>query len=207
MALPIGNVNLRFTCCTFLALTKSTPSYCTRFEQYGLGLLNYCQNDYQGYGGPSAYVHQKGRRLSDHAYESKTRISTKGIVQSPIVLNVDLSSKQIYHDDGSSIQNDTAFPLRQINGDFDTIGAAMKRGVEWIYLIRLFFDTGVQKELIYKSGGNNIIAVPPMDLFNETIQDHHPSRVIKDNESSLRVVVDGVHGNITKFDIDQVHLK
>lgn len=58
MALPVGDVNLRFTCCTYLALTKSTPSYCSKYE-FGPGLLSYCQRDYQGYGGPSAYVKAK----------------------------------------------------------------------------------------------------------------------------------------------------
>jgi len=51
ITLPVGHVNWRFTCCTFLALTKTTPDYC---EEYNSGvfeagdLLEYCsKNDYQ----------------------------------------------------------------------------------------------------------------------------------------------------------------
>jgi len=50
---PVGEVNLRFSCCTFLALTGTAPDYCEKYDSgvFNAGhLLEYCKNDYQGYG-------------------------------------------------------------------------------------------------------------------------------------------------------------
>jgi len=53
LSYPVGEVNLRFSCCTFLALTGNAPDYCEKYDSgvFNAGhLLEYCKNDYQGYG-------------------------------------------------------------------------------------------------------------------------------------------------------------
>ena len=50
---PMGDVNLRFTCCSYQALTKEMPAYCSKYEFTNGYLLSYCQKDYQGYGSDS----------------------------------------------------------------------------------------------------------------------------------------------------------
>jgi len=50
---PVGDVNTRLTCCTFLAMTKKAPNYCKKYNSgvFKPGhLLNYCKKDHQGYG-------------------------------------------------------------------------------------------------------------------------------------------------------------
>jgi len=53
LSYPVGEINLRFSCCTFLALTGNAPDYCEKYDSgvFNAGhLLEYCKNDYQGYG-------------------------------------------------------------------------------------------------------------------------------------------------------------
>ena len=52
----IGEVNLRYSCCTHIALTQNMPGYCAKYDFGQGGLLAYCQNNYQGYGGQLAYL-------------------------------------------------------------------------------------------------------------------------------------------------------
>ena len=47
--LPLGHVNTRYTCCTFLAFTGEFPSYCERFDFQPNDLREYCDKDYQGH--------------------------------------------------------------------------------------------------------------------------------------------------------------
>jgi len=64
---PVGDVKLRLTCCTYLALTKGVPSYCDKFE-FGDGIINYCKKDYQRYGGFASYQRLYKRRQTDAEY-------------------------------------------------------------------------------------------------------------------------------------------
>lgn len=64
LTFPIGAVNARFACCTYLTYTKSIPAYCNKFEFSSGALLSYCRdNDYQFYGEDS-YTRQAGRLQS-----------------------------------------------------------------------------------------------------------------------------------------------
>jgi IgA Peptidase M64 len=61
LTFPIGAVNARFSCCAYLSLTKSTPSYGNKFEFTSGALLSYCRdNDYQGFG-RDTYTRTQGR--------------------------------------------------------------------------------------------------------------------------------------------------
>lgn len=64
---PVGEMNLLYSCCTFLVLTNNFPTYCNK---YGDGLFDFCQNDYQGYGGPTVYSSKLHRRQQYNVTQS-----------------------------------------------------------------------------------------------------------------------------------------
>jgi len=47
---PLGAVNTRFTCCTWLYHTGDLPYYCDIFDFWSSYLESYCENDYQDLG-------------------------------------------------------------------------------------------------------------------------------------------------------------
>merc|ERR1712038_1820151 len=172
MALPVGHVNLRFTCCTYLAFTKTTPKYCDDYD-FGDGLLSYCQRDYQGYGGPNAYTYNR-RRLMDET--STSNIKDHQFVKNPVILEINLSLRQIQYVENTNKLG--LYPNHQIQGDYEDLESAMEHGENAVHQVNILFESGETKEFFYKEKLSGI-KVPPLDLFDETLRDQTPPKFSK----------------------------
>lgn len=115
-----GEVNTRYTCCTFLALTGSYPSYCERYE-FGAGLVSYCKQDHQGYG---VSYDRDGVRLDDSISESKY-----ALVIQPATLLLDLSSETYIYESNIEGSGPKLFKRRKYMGDFADIEAVLDEEV------------------------------------------------------------------------------
>ena len=134
---PMGQVNLRYTCCTFLALTKGVPSYCQQYE-FGDGLLDYCQKDHQGFGGPDVYL-PNGRSVVDHTEHGKYTVVTK-----PLRLTINLMESSFVYANVQDIEDQgPALVLRrEYLGDYPDLRAVCDTHLRNITIITLEFDTG-----------------------------------------------------------------
>lgn len=171
-----------------------------RKYEFGSGLLRYCQNDYQGYGGAHVYVRQK-RRLG----ESSNRRSTPN-VQNKVLLTLDIHSKQYGYETLEDYEEDTMMGYADFfHGDFDNLESAVTAGVDVIHHVKIYFDNGRSKDLYYREK-KRFITVPPLDLFNETIRDKVPS-VIELEKTELKIVVDEMNENIRNVETENIVLR
>jgi len=121
----VDHVNLRFTCCTYLVLTNELPSYCDQYRSIGVGLVSYCQKDYQRYGWPfSNDSNFSNNARSSSSSKSATPLLTdttttnqhngnKGKyakLENPVTLSVDIGS--IVQNQRSSVRGANT-PLQQ----------------------------------------------------------------------------------------------
>ena len=151
---PMGHVNTRYTCCTFLALTKGVPNYCQQYD-FGDGLLDYCQNDHQGYGGSEVYV-ANGRSVVDNSIHGKYIVATK-----PVRLTIDLIDNSFVYANAEDIeeQGPTLVLRREYLGDYPDLRAVCDTHLKNITIITLEFDTGEIRDLYFVPGDS--IDVPP----------------------------------------------
>ena len=211
MYMPVGLVNLRFTCCTYQALTKSMPSYCHQFKEIGEGLLNYCRkNDYQGYGGEAVYTRRKNRELG-----MDTKYATNGvslghrhkIVYEPVIVKLDLESqdfKIVSNSTHSSSSISTMFRHHHVHGDFQDIGEVKETGVHSIvYTVQVEFESGTTQEFLF--GDVTSLIVPPSDPFEDTNGDENEALHYAERKE-VQIVVERSKGDITRIDMKRMKL-
>jgi hypothetical protein len=163
---PIGNVNLRFTCCAFQALTKAMPAYCAEFDWANGNLLQYCKNDYQKFGGPGAYENDALPSLYYRQTAASPRTSgvtggQYGSVRTPKVISVMGAA----HEGFVSTVNEGPSGLyrrQQLLGGFQSVAASRARGVQGHLLrVEITFSEGPPEVLLMDP--TVAVDVPPLE--------------------------------------------
>lgn len=224
MQYDIGHVNQRFMCCTYLALTKEMPEFCEFYDQHSKnGLLKYCQLDYQGYGGPQAYLPAPsdiGLNLlgvqgppTEHVW-TVTKQSKFVLTARPVVLHIYAESGTFsYADDNDryTLGDDNPaemYPLRMVRGDFEDMVTARELAesnfVSEVIKVRIHFDSRMTMRFIFSN--SYILEVPPFDFFNETISDPIDAEDRAVDTSVIPLVFDGSMGRITNVTITTVQI-
>jgi hypothetical protein len=202
MFMPIGIVNLRFTCCTYLALTKDTPLYCDQFE-FGNGLEHYCKNDYQGYGLNS--YERRSRKLlgyEDHTKASWDQVTRHLTVSSPVVLDIGLESKEF--EIRSSNSTSTMFRRHYVQGEFEDFQAAKSAGLDIAHSVQILFKSGETQRFVF--GSKSPIMVPPADPFDETIEPKENEFNAHHTRKDVQIVVDRSRGPVAHVEIEDLLL-
>ena len=201
MSMDVGLDDLRFTCCTYQALTKSMPSYCDQFEPVGNGLLDYCKNDYQGYGWASEYIRRKlGSKNVATSGNSGTRHTT---VEEPVVLSLELESKKFQITSDNTNTTSTIFRNHQVHGEFADIGEAKAAGFNAVHSVRVLFESGETGQLFF--GDVARIVVPPSDPCDEAIEPEQNENVSHHTRKELQIVVEKSKGSVVHVEIERVH--
>ncbi len=163
---PVGHVNLRYTCCSYLALTKGVPPYCEKYD-FGDGLLKYCQKDYQGYGGADIYISDdegEGRSTITETNENEFTGKKFTVATSPILLTVNLE------DDSFTLETLQEGPVliqrRQFRGDYPNLHTVCDSLLKRIIEIKIEFDSGERKTLYFSE--SDTVEVPTPSSINET---------------------------------------
>jgi len=190
---PVGDVNLRFTCCTFLALTNGFPSYCDKFE-FGEGLVSYCKRDFQNYGGAAAY------QLLDPSHETEELPqygSSYMIVTQPIVLVINVVANTFSYENVVNSQDTgpAIYRRRQMLGDYPDILSAAHAGEKELLKVTVLFDSGKKQEMLF--GHFKSIHVPPSSshfLIPLAIDDN-PSH-------AMEIVADGNKGQVDNVEFE-----
>lgn len=189
---PVGEVNSRFTCCTYIALTKKIPSYCDKFE-FGEGLLSYCKRDYQGYGDIYETVNI-GREPGDEEY--LFRVKYVSVVR-PMVILINVEDNTFTclekHDIGSK-----PYRRRQVFGDYHNSIAAKNAGATEVLEVTITFGSGLKQEMMFNPSLE--IHVPPGEdkLVTRALANYAPS--------DLEIVVDGGKGQVIHVNVDLKHV-
>ena len=227
MQYDIGHVNQRYMCCTYLALTKKIPEFCEFYDQHSKGgLLEYCQQDHQGYGGPQAYLpapkdiglNIHGVQIegppTEHVWEI-TKESKFALTGRPVVLHIYAESQTFsYADDNDhyTLGEDKAtemFPVRMVRGDYEDMPTARQLAesnfVNEVTKVRIHFDSKLTMRFIFSKRYR--LEIPPFDFLNETISDpiDEEDRAI-DEASVIPLVFDGSMGRITNVTITNVQI-
>lgn len=195
---PVGDVNLRYTCCTYLALTKGIPSYCDKFE-FGDGLINYCQKDYQGYGGVAFYQRLYNTRQTAAEYASSFRANYLYVAR-PAVIHIDVEQETFaYEDQQNRYGNEPAIHRRrQMLGDYYDILAASGLGVDKILKVAVKFDSGEEQNMLF----NPSINIEPPPSENELVI----IAIGNDTISTMEIVVDGSKGLVTDVEVEYINI-
>ena len=191
---PMGHVNLRYTCCTFLALTKGTPAYCRMYD-FGDGLLNFCKKDHQNYGGPQVYMFNGGNVLNDNS-NGKFAVAT---TPERIILNLDDNSFVYSNSSEFQAQGPSLVQRREYLGDFPDLRAVCESAWNRIMEITLRFDSGVKQRMYFINGDN--VDAPPLSssaVKNETN--------IFVQSSTLEIIVEGQRGTLIGFKVRQIEI-
>jgi len=191
---PVGVVNLRFTCCTYLALTKGVPSYCDRFE-FGLGLVEYCKNDYQNYG-ELDYQNLYSSEQFDKTYDYQFR-SRYFYVARPAVIYFDLNEETFgYVDQHNRFGTTPAIHRRrQMLGDYYDIYSAFHKGVKKVHKITIKYDSDQTQELLFN----------PIAYIDSPIEDELVVMAIGDDDQSImEIIVDGSKGLVDDVEFEEI---
>jgi len=187
---PFGEVNTRYTCCTFLALTKGVPSYCDRFE-FGPGLVEYCKNDYQEYGLP----------YSDDNTRSELNGSTGKyiLISRPATLILNTTARTFTYESSMEGEGPKLFLRRKHYGDFPDLRAAVDAGMSTVTQLAVEFDSGHEGFLYYKS--SETVDMPPNNGSQPVSIDN-----IEINLEILEVVIDYKHGIVIGIEFEVRYL-
>jgi len=204
---PLGHVNTRFTCCTFLVLTGGTPSYCDQYD-FGPGLLKYCKNDYQRYGGLELY-HESLRTIEDDDENGKFVVVAK-----PATITVDLNNGSFDYLASSDMKEGDGISLvrrRQHYGDFPDLYTVCQERLGYTILhITIEFDSGYQEELYFSA--TESIEMPPENPPNENNGTSIVSQIQKNSTSIslspelLEIVVDAGNGIVLDCNVAYVKI-
>lgn len=151
---PFGEVNTRFTCCTFLALTGGTPGYCDRFE-FGSGLLNYCKNDYQGYGQIYDDNNNNGRTDLELTTDSVKYV----LVADAATLIFNTLENNFAYDSDMNGEGPKLFKRRAVYGDYPNMRAVIDAGVTKVKKLTVEYDSGKKRSRYYDH--SELVDVPP----------------------------------------------
>lgn len=183
---PFGEVNTRYTCCTFLALTKGVPSYCDRFE-FGSGLVEYCKNDYQGYGLPYSEDEQRSEVINGRGKYI--------LISYPATLNLNSTSQTFTYESDMEGEGPKLFLRRKYYGDFPDLRGAIDAGVLSVKQLKIEFDSEVEIFLYYKSLES--IDMPPNNGSEPVSIDS-----VEINLEILEVVVDYRNGIVIGIEFE-----
>jgi hypothetical protein len=183
---PFGEVNTRYTCCTFLALTKSLPSYCNRFE-FGEGLTKFCKNDYQGYGLPYGQV--------DFKSELNATVGKYVLISHPATLILNTTEETFSYESSMQGEGPKTFLRRKYFGDFESLRSVIDHGLSSVKQVSMEFDTGHEVFLYYRP--SDTVEMPPN---NENMVEF-----IEVDLELLEVVVDYRHGIVIGVEFEVRH--
>mmetsp|Transcript_4828 Transcript_4828/g.6773 ORF Transcript_4828/g.6773 Transcript_4828/m.6773 type:complete len:548 (+) Transcript_4828:140-1783(+) len=185
---PFGEVNTRYTCCTFLALTGSYPSYCERYE-FGVGLVSYCSQDHQGYGTP---YDRDGLRSVDTISEAKYTI----VIQ-PATLLLDLSLNTYVYESNMEGSVPKLFKRRKYMGDFADFEAVLHEGADEVIKITIEFESG-EKYPLYFSVLEALESPPSID------SEFQGNSIDANVATFLEIVVDARKGVVVGIDMKNI---
>jgi hypothetical protein len=189
---PFGEVNTRYTCCTFLALTGGTPTYCDRFE-FGPGLLDYCKNDYQGYG----QIYDIENNLGAFAEEA---IPGKYVlVAEAAVLLLNMTDDSFFYDSDMEGEGPKLFIRRNRYGDYSSLDSVIKAGVSDVKQLKIEFDSGTERYLYFDQSER--VDMPPNNGSESVSIDFIDVQL-----QLLEVVVDARDGIVIDIDFQDVEI-
>ncbi len=208
VGLPIGDVNLRFSCCTYLAYTKTTPSYCRKFDNIGIGLIKYCrEKDWQGYykDGEDSNGVQGRRRMNVESvpwwHDDSSALTNTNFAFTPSLLSVDVIKEEVMYQNlrVDSSLDPTNVLSNRIDFDFAETFREKEDKSDGNHWINIYYDSGYIEQYQHRVESKKI-SVPPLDLYNETRIDDQPSAIFQPN-TQIRMIIDGLHGNVTKVEL------
>lgn len=188
-----GEVNTRYTCCTFLVLTGGTPSYCDRFE-FGAGLLEYCKHDYQHYGLPYGEDNQR----SDSIVNEST--GKYVLLHRPATLMVNTAANTFTYDSPMDGEGPKLVLRRKHYGDFANLDSLFHSGVSSAKKLTIEFDSGHKGFLYYRSSA--WIGMPPNNGSDSNL-------IIDDVEVGyefLEVVIDARNGIAIDIEFEDIEI-
>lgn len=195
---PFGEVNTRFTCCTFLALTGGTPTYCDRFE-FGSGLLDYCKKDYQGYG----QIYDNDNSIGRTDLELSADSGKYVLVPDAATLIFDIASKTFIYDSDMNGLGPKLFRRRKVYGDYANLRKVVDAGATQVKKLILEFDSGKKRSLYYDVLER--VDMPPIDVTNTSLATAS-SHDVGIEMRTLDVVVDARDGIVIDVDIHDVKI-
>lgn len=155
---PFGEVNTRYTCCTYLALTGGFPTYCNRFE-FGDGLEAYCMNDYQQYG---TYTTEQ----INYTVEGGKYVMMKN----PAILTIDLQTESFQYESSIYGVGPRLLRRRSYFGDYIDLSDALDAGVREVRKIEIFtFDGKVQTKQTNYYDHREYLDTPPFQGDSTTV--------------------------------------
>ena len=187
---PVGEVNTRYTCCTYIALTGGYPSYCSRYE-FGKGLLNYCKNDYQGYG--------KNIYEIDNPYREESEEIDGGkfvLVPFATTIYVNMTDGSFDYEEGLYSEGPRLVKKRSYYGDFPSLHMAIEAGVKEVKKLVLEFDSDEKQILYYES--KEKIDMPP-----NTGSERQSIDFVEKDLDEIEVVIDSSNGIVIGVEIEQ----
>ena len=186
---PFGEVNTRFTCCTFLALTGGTPSYCDRFE-FGKGLVEYCKNDHQDYG----LSYDKDNQ--ERANEIDSLISGKYVlVANPATLILNVTGDTFTYDSDMEGEGPKLFRKRKYSGDYPNLSSVIEVGANSVKRLTIEFDSGKEQVLYFSP--TETVDMPPNNGSESTSIDNVGVEL-----AMLEIVVDARNGIVIGIDFE-----
>eukprot|EP00550_Attheya_septentrionalis_P000579 CAMPEP_0198284408 /NCGR_PEP_ID=MMETSP1449-20131203/3881_1 /TAXON_ID=420275 /ORGANISM="Attheya septentrionalis, Strain CCMP2084" /LENGTH=531 /DNA_ID=CAMNT_0043981457 /DNA_START=86 /DNA_END=1681 /DNA_ORIENTATION=+ len=171
---PMGAVNERYTCCTYLALTGAMPTYCNIFEFAPNYLKNFCYtNDFQGYydnrGIASDALFRTSNPSNSFAYVTLQRpelveivLDTSHSTESSSLLSDSCHIQSITR---KGLGDPGVYPLHRTRGTFQTLEDAVKAGAKYIIRVTGQFQNG-QTNVLYFSDETRV-HVPPDEDDND----------------------------------------
>lgn len=138
---PIGDVNMRLSCCAYQALTKSVPPYCDPYDFSAGYLLDYCKtNDYQGFGDGS-YDPAPLDAAATPSNPGKGKGKYKQTGEKTKVVSVMETKPGSF----TSMVFDGPpglYRRQQLVGDFPNVAVARARGVSQVLRVEITYATG-----------------------------------------------------------------
>lgn len=181
---PFGEVNTRFTCCTYRALTGSFPSYCDRFE-FGEGLEAYCKKDYQNYGINS--IEQIDYRNEGGKYV---------LMKNPALLTIDVQNETFRYESPKTGTGPRLIRRKSYFGDYINLSSALHAGVRNVQKIVILFDSGKKETNYYDR--REFIDIPPTTGQNAT------TKIM--SSTIIELAVNAQMGVVVDIQFDDIHI-
>jgi hypothetical protein len=201
---PVGAVNERYTCCTFLALTGAMPSYCNVFDFTRDYLVNYCRTkNFQNYDFPDSvgmkvgrlYATKKSSHRHDYVFVKNPQVITI-ILNKPLENNTSIADENIDIDVG---QEEGMYPIRWLEGDIQTSEEAGEMGLHHIWRVIVQTSNG----RTYRRYHSDIaeVDVPPAPWEHEIMSTGETRAKVKVELLKLVIKRDGSAIEYVKADL------
>jgi len=182
--LPVGAINERYTCCTYLNLTGKYPSYCEVFNFWPGALDSFCGLDFQHYLTPPPATGPDDLISAPH---QNGFISVQEPLQVTILLEDDEPTiSKIKH------MPTGLFSTREVNGDYHEMSHAVMLGIEMVVQVTITYSSGSVNTLFFNSQmtvyipPEETLSIPPVEAIVE-----HTKRDIVDVFTPYRISVEG----------------